>query len=129
MSFAGPQIWHFLVEAKRKLTLLYLANDVIQSCKKKGPEFKSEFSKVLPRAFQLVSKEKDDSLSKSVERIVSVWEDRKVFESDTILRLKSLLGMASDVVCIHHPPCNPPLPPPCSLHSRGLPKASQKDKE
>ena len=83
-----------VVDTKKKLTLLYLANDIIQSCKKKGPEFKVEFAKVLPRAFQLVSREKDESLCKSVERIISVWEERKVFESDVILRLKSLLGNA-----------------------------------
>lgn len=87
------------------MTLLYLANDIIQNCKKKGPEFKAEFGKVLPKAFQLVSKEKDDSLSKSVERIVSVWEERKVFDSDAILRLKSLLGKGS----IHFHYATPPL--------------------
>ena len=49
--------------------------------------------KVLPRAFQLVARVKDDdSLRKSVERIISVWEERKVFESDAIIRFKSLLG-------------------------------------
>lgn len=78
--------------ADQKLTLLYLANDVIQNSKKKGTEFKTEFVKVLPRAFQLVSKEKVDSLRKSVERVVSVWEERKVFDAEVIVRLKSILG-------------------------------------
>ena len=40
----------------RKLTLLYLANDIIQNSKRKGQEYKLEFTRVLPRAFQLVSK-------------------------------------------------------------------------
>lgn len=82
-----------LVDSDRKLTLLYLANDVIQNSKKKGPEFKNEFRKLLPRSLQLVSREKGDSLRKSVERIVSVWEDRNVFEPDVIIRFKSLLGI------------------------------------
>ncbi|KAL1450791.1 hypothetical protein WDU94_003111 [Cyamophila willieti] len=35
----------------RKLTLMYLANDVIQNSKKKGPEYGKEFGHVLRRAF------------------------------------------------------------------------------
>ena len=50
---------------------------------------------MLPRALQLVSKDKDESLRKSVERIISVWEERKVFEPDVIIRFKSLLGMCN----------------------------------
>ena len=41
----------------RKLTLLYLANDIVQNSKRKGPEFKSEFAKALPRALHLVAKQ------------------------------------------------------------------------
>lgn len=80
------------VDSSRKLTLLYLANDIIQNGKRKGPEFRTEFSKVLPRAFQHISQEKDESFRKSVERVISVWEERKVFESDAIIRFKSMLG-------------------------------------
>lgn len=80
------------VESNKKLTLLYLANDVIQNSKRKGPEFRTEFGKVLPRALQYVSREKDESFRKSVERVISVWEERKVFEPDTIVRFKSMLG-------------------------------------
>ena len=42
--------------ASRKLTLIYVANDIIQNGKHKGPEFKGEFSKALPKAFQLLSR-------------------------------------------------------------------------
>ena len=80
------------MEPNKKLTLLYLANDVIQNTKKKGPEFKVEFTKFLPRTLQHVSQTKDESVCKSVERIISVWEERKVFEPDTIVRFKSMLG-------------------------------------
>ena len=40
----------------RKLTLLYVANDVIQNSKKKGPEYRAEFVKVLPWVFQGINK-------------------------------------------------------------------------
>lgn len=65
---------------------------MIQNSKKKGAEYKNEFVKLLPRALQLVTREKKDSLQKSVERIVSVWEERKVFEQDVIVRFKTILG-------------------------------------
>ncbi len=84
--------YNFLADSKHKLTLMYLANDVIQMSKKKGPEFKLEFLKVLPRCFQMVSRDPDGSLLKSVERIVNVWEERKVLDGEVIIRLKSLLG-------------------------------------
>ena len=45
-----------VANSSRKLTLLYLANDVIQNSKRKGQEYKLEFTRVLPRAFQLVSR-------------------------------------------------------------------------
>ena len=46
----------FPVDSGRKLTLLYVANDVIQNSKKKGPEYRTEFVKVLPRVFQGIKK-------------------------------------------------------------------------
>lgn len=35
----------------RKLGFIYLANDVVQNSKKKGPEFNKEFAGVMPTAF------------------------------------------------------------------------------
>ena len=43
-------------DSGRKLTLLYVANDVLQNSKKKGPEYRTEFIKVLPRVFQGINK-------------------------------------------------------------------------
>lgn len=39
-------------KASKKLTLLYLANDVLQNSKKKGSEFNAEFKTVLPAVFK-----------------------------------------------------------------------------
>ena len=47
---------HRVASASHKLTLLYVANDVVQNSKKKAPELKVEFAKVLPKVFQLVGK-------------------------------------------------------------------------
>lgn len=44
------------VKTSRRLTLVYLANDVIQNSRKKGPEFTKEFSAALKPAFEFVAK-------------------------------------------------------------------------
>ena len=46
-----------MISAKppKKLTLLYLANDVVQNSKKKGPEFCRDFKTVLPYAYKHTS--------------------------------------------------------------------------
>jgi len=43
-------------KSSRKLTFLYLANDVIQNSKRKGPEFTREFESVLVDAFSHVAR-------------------------------------------------------------------------
>lgn len=40
----------------KKLTYMYLANDVIQNSRKKGPEYAKEFATVLKQAFENIAK-------------------------------------------------------------------------
>lgn len=47
-------IWMLTAQVSRKLTFLYLANDVIQNSKKKGPEFTEDFAPVIVNAFKHV---------------------------------------------------------------------------
>lgn len=49
-------IWMFAAQVSRKLTFLYLANDVIQNSKKKGPEFTQDFAPVIVDAFKHVNR-------------------------------------------------------------------------
>ncbi|CAI5459422.1 unnamed protein product [Closterium sp. Yama58-4] len=89
------QTWqkHFASASQdRKLPLLYLANDILQNSRKKGPEFIQEFWQVLPSALQDLVRVGPDSTRKSTLRIVDIWEERKVFgQRDEPLR-KLLLG-------------------------------------
>ncbi|XP_023703744.1 regulation of nuclear pre-mRNA domain-containing protein 1B [Cryptotermes secundus] len=69
----------------RKLTFMYLANDVIQNSKKKGPEFGKEFGNVLRKAFESMAvPENDEKTRKSIERILQIWEERGVYEPKLI---------------------------------------------
>ncbi|XP_060119896.1 regulation of nuclear pre-mRNA domain-containing protein 1B isoform X3 [Heteronotia binoei] len=90
---AGPivTVWHReLRKAKssRKLTFLYLANDVIQNSKRKGPEFTREFESVLVDAFSHVAREADEGCKKPLERLLNIWQERSVYGSEFIQQLK-----------------------------------------
>uniref|UniRef100_A0A8C3JB61 Regulation of nuclear pre-mRNA domain containing 2 n=1 Tax=Calidris pygmaea TaxID=425635 RepID=A0A8C3JB61_9CHAR len=85
------EFWKAPVSAfPHRLNLFYLANDVIQNCKRKNAiVFRDTFAEVLPEAASLV---KDPSVSKSIERIFKIWEDRNVYPEETILALKEALS-------------------------------------
>ncbi|XP_056402327.1 regulation of nuclear pre-mRNA domain-containing protein 2 [Hyla sarda] len=73
-----------------RLNLFYLANDIIQNCKRKNAIiYRDTFADVLPEAASLV---RDPSVSKSVERVFKIWEDRNVYHEETIASFKSALG-------------------------------------
>uniref|UniRef100_A0A8C3F6R6 Regulation of nuclear pre-mRNA domain-containing protein 1A n=1 Tax=Chrysemys picta bellii TaxID=8478 RepID=A0A8C3F6R6_CHRPI len=75
----------------RKLTFLYLANDVIQNSKRKGPEFTKDFAPVIVEAFKHVSSESDESCKKHLGRVLSIWEERAVYENDVLEQLRQAL--------------------------------------
>ncbi|XP_078392725.1 regulation of nuclear pre-mRNA domain-containing protein 1B-like isoform X3 [Cetorhinus maximus] len=84
-------VWHReLKRAKpsRKLTFIYLANDVIQNSKRKGPEFTKAFEGVLVDAFSHVARESEQSCKKQMERVLNIWQERIVYDVDFIQQLK-----------------------------------------
>uniref|UniRef100_A0ABI7ZPJ3 CID domain-containing protein n=1 Tax=Felis catus TaxID=9685 RepID=A0ABI7ZPJ3_FELCA len=88
-------VYHWMKWLRRsayphRLNLFYLANDVIQNCKRKNAIiFRESFADVLPEAAALV---KDPSVSKSVERIFKIWEDRNVYPEEMIMALREALS-------------------------------------
>ncbi|XP_058033164.1 regulation of nuclear pre-mRNA domain-containing protein 1B isoform X1 [Ahaetulla prasina] len=116
---AGPivVVWHReLRKAKssRKLTFLYLANDVIQNSKKKGPEFTKEFESVLVDAFSHVAREADEGCKKPLERLLNIWQERSVYGGEFIQQLK--LSMEDS---------NSPQPKGAVTEKRGAPPVLQ----
>ncbi|XP_059384446.1 regulation of nuclear pre-mRNA domain-containing protein 1B-like isoform X2 [Carassius carassius] len=85
------RVWHReLKKAKRsrKLTFLYLANDVIQNSKKKGPEFAKNFEGVLVDACSHVARDGDEGCKKHMERLLNIWQERNLYRADFIQQLK-----------------------------------------
>uniref|UniRef100_A0A0K8TRL2 Putative regulator of nuclear mrna n=1 Tax=Tabanus bromius TaxID=304241 RepID=A0A0K8TRL2_TABBR len=73
------------VPQSRKLTFMYLANDVIQNSKKKGPEYGEEFGRVLESVFLHIAESCDDiKLFGSLDRILKIWVDRGVYDAEAI---------------------------------------------
>ncbi|XP_078485048.1 regulation of nuclear pre-mRNA domain-containing protein 1B-like [Ciona intestinalis] len=84
------QVWQTeLIKAKidKKLTFLYLANDVIQNSRKKSTEFTKAFGGVLITAFTHVAKHADGKTKSAIERMLSIWVERSVYEADYIKQI------------------------------------------
>uniref|UniRef100_A0A1A7YMB3 Regulation of nuclear pre-mRNA domain-containing protein 2 n=2 Tax=Iconisemion striatum TaxID=60296 RepID=A0A1A7YMB3_9TELE len=82
--------WLKKSDNNHRLNLFFLANDVIQNCKRKNAiAFRSSFSDVLPNAAQLI---KDGKVRRSVERIFTIWEERNVYPEEMITQLKTNLN-------------------------------------
>ncbi|KAI3977205.1 hypothetical protein MKX01_035935 [Papaver californicum] len=64
---------------EQRLAFLYLANDILQNSRRKGPEFIVEFWKVLPNTFR---------------DIIGIWEERKVFDIQGKVLKDELMGQS-----------------------------------
>lgn len=101
------QIWlRCLQKAKvpHRLTLIYLANDIVQNAKRKNVlSFIDDFKSILKDTVPYL---RDDKIKKSVERVFSIWEDRSIFDSKFTTELKNSLngsGRAPPVVAAKPP--------------------------
>ncbi|XP_058834385.1 regulation of nuclear pre-mRNA domain-containing protein 1B [Topomyia yanbarensis] len=77
----------------KKLTFMFLANDVIQNSKKKGPEFGKEFENALVKAFKFIAQSgPEEKTIHSLNRILTIWAERGVYEEARILEYAKLLN-------------------------------------
>lgn len=87
------QIWlRCLQKAKipHRLTLIYLANDIVQNAKRKNSlSFIEDFKNILKDTIPYL---RDDKIRKSVERVFSIWQDRSIYDSKFTSELKSALN-------------------------------------
>ncbi|PVH15503.1 uncharacterized protein CXQ87_003345 [Candidozyma duobushaemuli] len=62
------------LNSKKKLSLLYLCNDVVQQARhKRKPEFSAEFAKCLPEVLHKVFPSMDDPIKPKIERLRDLW--------------------------------------------------------
>lgn len=80
----------FLAKIDSRLTLFYLANDVIQHSKKNNYEFVDSWGTTLQKATTLV---RDDKVKEKISRIFNIWETREIYSEDFIADLHGLLAI------------------------------------
>lgn len=78
-----------------RLTLLYVANDVIQNSKKKGITFYADgFENVLRECMSLLM---DEKIRANVLRVLNIWSDRNVYRPSFIQELQSAIPYSETV--------------------------------
>eukprot|EP01103_Thecamoeba_quadrilineata_P004457 TRINITY_DN1418_c0_g1_i1.p1 TRINITY_DN1418_c0_g1~~TRINITY_DN1418_c0_g1_i1.p1 ORF type:complete len:426 (+),score=94.34 TRINITY_DN1418_c0_g1_i1:23-1279(+) len=73
----------------RKLTFLYLANDIMQNSRKRGGEFINEFGRVLKNALGHICTETGPQIKPAIDRLINIWDERRVFQAQFITELKT----------------------------------------
>lgn len=89
------KIWYrelLISKDTKKLTFMYLANDVIQNSIKKGPEFGKEFGLYLKKTFKHLGDLTDNhKMRGSLDRLLKVWQERVVYSKSEINDFRELL--------------------------------------
>ncbi|CAL8364933.1 unnamed protein product [Arctogadus glacialis] len=84
--------WLRKSDAAHRLNLVYLANDIIQNCKRKNAiVYRTAFAEMLPDAFLMVNNDGNPKVIRSVERILTIWEERNIYTGALIGELKGYL--------------------------------------
>ncbi|KAF7987965.1 hypothetical protein HCN44_004781 [Aphidius gifuensis] len=79
------------VKVEHRLTLFYLANDVIQYSKRKNYEFVESWGTTLQRATTLV---RDEKVKHRILRIFKIWDQRQVYDEEFLTDLSGLISAA-----------------------------------
>ncbi|PSN33251.1 Regulation of nuclear pre-mRNA domain-containing protein 2 [Blattella germanica] len=77
------------VKIEHRLTLFYLANDVIQYSKRKNYEFVESWGTAIQRATTMV---REDKVKHRVLRIFKIWDERGIYDEAFISDLSGLLS-------------------------------------
>ncbi|KAJ3164358.1 Regulation of nuclear pre-mRNA domain-containing protein 1A [Geranomyces variabilis] len=110
----------------RKLAYLYLANDVVQSSRRKGEDFVREFAKVFPEALPHAFRHSGPEVQLKIGRILGILEQRKIYTPEFVQSIKDNLGGDGGRGATPPPQQPPPQPRPTRLaaksNSRSLPE-------
>eukprot|EP00090_Calanus_glacialis_P036992 TRINITY_DN6332_c0_g1_i2.p1 TRINITY_DN6332_c0_g1~~TRINITY_DN6332_c0_g1_i2.p1 ORF type:complete len:376 (+),score=117.16 TRINITY_DN6332_c0_g1_i2:52-1128(+) len=75
----------------RKLTAMYLANDVVQNSKKRGPEYAQEFGMVMRKVFEhLAVMDFNDKTIMSLVRLIGIWQERQIFDKKILHEISKI---------------------------------------
>jgi len=78
----------------RILTLLYLANDVVQTSRKKLPEFPQQWRAIFREVIPLIAPRMSHREIEKAKRTFGIWADRKVYDASFCNDLVRLMDQA-----------------------------------
>uniref|UniRef100_A0A0D9XNN7 CID domain-containing protein n=1 Tax=Leersia perrieri TaxID=77586 RepID=A0A0D9XNN7_9ORYZ len=105
----------------KKVSFLYLSNDILQNSKRKGGEFVNEFWRVLPGLLKDFYVNGGEDGKKVVGRLIDIWDERKVFGTRIESLKDDILGGSTHTVGSNGNSSNP------SSNPYSASKAVQKD--
>ena len=79
------------IKSKKKLNFLYLANDVMQNSRRNGSEFIKAFGAVMITACTHVARSSDKKTVDSVNRMLNIWLERKIYDAKFITNIKTAI--------------------------------------
>jgi len=95
-SRAVIKVWYKTfksIDKSRKLTFMYLANDVVQNSRRKGPEYVKEYAIVLLKIFHhLATLNLEEKTKQSLGRLINIWGERQIFEKPLLQNVEKLWG-------------------------------------
>lgn len=102
-------------DVKHRLTLIYLANDIVQNAKRKNAlSFIEDFKSILKDTIPFL---RDEKIKKPVERVFSIWQDRSIFDAKFTIDLKNHLNNKGKVTSEVSLDASKPLSTPNDLMS------------
>lgn len=109
---------------------MYLANDVIQNSKRKGPEYGKEFGRCLPKAFQHIGEVcMDEKTLGSLGRIINIWEERGVYDAKQCQEYRNALNRDTDEEIKTPKSTTPPLTAETAAETKESNEKSETKKE
>uniref|UniRef100_A0A0D9XWI0 CID domain-containing protein n=1 Tax=Leersia perrieri TaxID=77586 RepID=A0A0D9XWI0_9ORYZ len=82
----------------KKVSFLYLSNDILQNSKRRGGEFVNEFWRVLPGLLKDFYVNGGEDGKKVVGRLINIWDERKVFGTRIESLKDDILGGSTHTV-------------------------------
>ena len=82
----------------KRLSLFYLANDIVQKCRTRVPGYIEGFRGALCQALRLVVDRGDEQNIQPISNLVELWKNRRVFPKDGIKEMQEILAEFTTVL-------------------------------
>lgn len=86
------KLWkYFCTRKSNKLPYVYLANDIIQNSSFRKLNFHESFFRIILEVYPLLYHIVNDKTKKEIHRMIDIWAERNIYDSEKLNSLKSLL--------------------------------------